>query len=387
MTIMNVCKWMTGLLVCATFTSCFKDEPLNAECDIEQVTIHIDNPMDVFFTAADTTQIVNASDDAITFRVRRNHDRDLSDIQPSFVLTPGATITQLSNNLTSDKGGVLTYRVTSEDRQWNRIYTISIQPVVRTVNDTVAYDFEHFELEPKENKYYIWHNTMDDGTLGNDWANGNPGFRLSMGSAKPEEYPSAPLSEGYDGYAIQLTTRSTGPFGALAGKRIAAGNFFLGTFDVSIALTSPLQATHFGVPFDREPITMTGYYKYKPGPTYQDKNGNAVPNQIDEAALYAVFYRNHDDQGNTLTLHGDNVKTSSQIIAIADMGEVTPVDTWTAFELTFDYNTPIDFTLLENQGYNLAIVFSSSKEGDKFEGAIGSQLCIDKLRIICKKEE
>jgi hypothetical protein len=387
LTIMNVCKWMTGLLVCATFTSCFKDEPLNAECDIEQVTIHIDNPLDVFFTAADTTQIVNASDDAITFRVRRNHDRDLSDIQPSFVLTPGATITQLSNNLTSDKGGVLTYRVTSEDRQWNRIYTISIQPVVRTVNDTVAYDFEHFELEPKENKYYIWHNTMDDGTLGNDWANGNPGFRLSMGSAKPEEYPSAPLSEGYDGYAIQLTTRSTGPFGALAGKRIAAGNFFLGTFDVSIALTSPLQATHFGVPFDREPITMTGYYKYKPGATYQDKNGNAVPNQIDEAALYAVFYRNHDDQGNTLTLHGDNVKTSSQIIAIADMGKVTPVDTWTAFELTFDYNTPIDFTLLENQGYNLAIVFSSSKEGDKFEGAIGSQLCIDKLRIICKKEE
>lgn len=146
---MNVYKWMTGLVTCVTLTSCFKEEPLNAECDIEQVSIHIDNPLNVFFTVSDTTQTVNASDDVITFRVRRNHNGDLSKIEPKFVLTPGATITQLSNNLTSDKGGQLTYRVTSEDRQWNRIYTISIQPIVRTVNDTVAYNFEHFELEPK----------------------------------------------------------------------------------------------------------------------------------------------------------------------------------------------------------------------------------------------
>lgn len=384
---MNVYKWITGLLTCATLTSCFKEEPLNAECDIEQVSIHMDNPLGTFFTASDTIQKVNPSDDVITFRIRRNHGGNLSSIQPNFVLTPGATITQLSNTLTNDNGGELTYRVTSEDQQWHRIYTILIQPVVRTVNDTVAYDFEHFELEPKLEKYYIWHNTLDDGTLGNDWANGNPGFRLSRGSAKPEEYPSIPIIDGYDGHAIQLTTRSTGAFGALAGKRIAAGNFFLGTFDVTLALTSPLQATKFGVPFDREPITMTGYYKYKPGQTYQDKEGNAVPGQIDEAAIYAVFYRNQDEQGNPITLHGDNVKTSSQIIAIADMGKVQPVDTWTAFELTFDYNSPIDYTLLENQGYNLAIVLSSSKEGDQFEGAIGSTLCVDKLRIICKKEE
>ena len=146
---MNVYKWMTGLVTCVTLTSCFKEEPLNAECDIEQVSIHIDNPLNVFFTVSDTTQTVNASDHVITFRVRRNHKGDLSKIEPKFVLTPGATITQLSNNLTSDKGGQLTYRVTSEDRQWNRIYTISIQPIVRTVNDTVAYNFEHFELEPK----------------------------------------------------------------------------------------------------------------------------------------------------------------------------------------------------------------------------------------------
>ena len=30
----------------ATLTSCFKDEPLNAECDIEQAYIHVDNPLE-----------------------------------------------------------------------------------------------------------------------------------------------------------------------------------------------------------------------------------------------------------------------------------------------------------------------------------------------------
>ncbi|MGI6242192.1 MAG: PCMD domain-containing protein [Prevotella sp.] len=384
---MNVYKWITGLLICATFTSCFKEEPLNAECDIEQVSIHVDNPLGIFFAVSDTIQRVNPSDDVITFRVRRNHIGDLSTIQPNFVLTPGATITQLSNTLTSDKGGMLTYRVTSEDRQWSRNYTVSIQPVVRTVNDTIAYDFENFELEPKGKKYYVWHNTLEDGTLGNDWANGNPGFSLSKGSAKPEEYPSTPLKDGYDGYGIQLTTRSTGRLAALFGKPIAAGNFFLGSFDMSQALTDANKATSFGVPFDRQPITMTGYYKYKPGPIYKDQKGNIIPDRTDEAAIHAVLYRNRDEQGNPVMLHGNDVKTNSHIVAIADMGKVPETETWTSFSITFDYSSPIDYTLLEEQGYNLTIVLSSSKEGKEFQGAVDSQLCIDRLRIICKKEE
>ncbi|MBM6992473.1 MAG: PCMD domain-containing protein, partial [Prevotella sp.] len=336
---------------------------------------------------SDTLKAVSSADSVITFTVRRNHDIDLTTLQPQLTLTPGATVEQIVSEVDSEQGGYINYRVTSENRLWHRNYTIALTPVVRTVSDTVDFDFEHFELETREQKYYIWHNVNLDGTLGNDWANGNPGFRLSMGSATPEEYPSVPLAQGYEGYGIQLTTRSTGPFGALAGKRLAAGNFFLGTFDVTNALKDALHATSFGVPFDRAPVTLTGYYKYQPGPTYQDKDGNAVSGQTDQAAIYAVLYRNHDAEGNTLTLHGDDVKTSAQIVAIADMGTVTPSQEWTAFSLSFNYKSDIDYELLENQGYSLAIVFSSSSEGDKFEGAIGSQLCIDKVRVLCKKEQ
>ena len=34
-----------SLIGSSTLTSCFKDEPLNAECDIEQAYIHVDNPL------------------------------------------------------------------------------------------------------------------------------------------------------------------------------------------------------------------------------------------------------------------------------------------------------------------------------------------------------
>ena len=220
-----------------------------------------------------------------------------------------------------------------------------------------------------------------------NFSNGNPGFNLSMGSAKPDEYPTAPLINGYDGAAVKLTTRSTGPFGAMVNKRIAAGNLFIGTFDMGSALTDAMKATHFGLVFDRQPMTLTGYYTYQPGATFQDPKGNAVADRTDQAAIYAVLYRNHDDQGNAVTLYGDNVKTSPQIVAIADMGMVKPAKEWTPFSIDFKYLSDIDLDLLKQHGYSLTIVFSSSADGDQFEGAVGSTLCVDKVRLACKKEQ
>lgn len=374
-----------GLTLCTTFTACFKDEPLNAECDIEQAAVHVADPLSIFFSATDTLLTVPSTDSTITFNVRRH--ADLTALAPTFRLTAGATITPPSGSTHDFSNSTVRYTVTSEDGLWHRIYQVGFAPVARAVKDTVRYDFEEYELDTREHKYYVWHNELPDGTFGSNWATGNPGFRLSMGNAAPEDYPSVPVSEGYAGAALQLTTRDTGPFGALANKRIAAGNFFLGEFDLSSALLNAMKATRFGIPFDRKPLRMTGWYKYSPGPKYQDKDGNIIPERTDSAAIYAVFYRNHDDLGNAVMLYGDNVRTSEQIIAIADMKPVAPTPTWTAFDITFVYTGDINLETLENRGYNLAIVFSSSSEGDLFEGAIGSQLMIDQVRVICEKEE
>ena len=82
-------------------------------------------------------------------------------------------------------------------------------------------------------------------------------------------------------------------------------------------------------------------------------------------------------------LNGDDVKTSPYIVAIAQVTNIVPTNQWTEFEADFVFSKDIDQTLLNNRGYSLAIVFSSSVDGAYFKGAIGSTLLIDKVELIC----
>ncbi len=368
--------------------SCFKDEPLNAECDIEQVSIHVANPTEVFFQVTDTLKQVLYTDSVINFNVRSH--ADLTALAPRFILTEGATIVPADGSVQDFSQGPVTYTVTSQDGQWHRRYYVSFTPVMVTVSDTLTYDFEHFELDSKTQHYYVWHNTLADGSLGNDWASGNLGYYASDMYAAVDSYPTVPMADGYDGYAVRLTTRDTGPFGRQVGKPIAAGNLYIGEFDLTQGLSKPLLATHFGLPFGKRPVKLTGYYKYKRGPKFmvlKDKQFVEDPSRQDEGSIYAVFYRNHDAQGNPVMLLGHDVQTNPNIVAIAKMPKVSDTSQWTPFEIEFNYTEDVDIDLLENMGYNLTIVFASSVKGDLFEGAIDSELCIDKVRLICSKEE
>ena len=61
---------------------------------------------------------------------------------------------------------------------------------------------------------------------------------------------------------------------------------------------------------------------------------------------------------------------------------------WKTFEIPFVYDNDkeIDLDLLDANGYSLTVCFSSSIDGATFEGAIGSTLLIDKVRIECEEE-
>lgn len=375
---------LTGALVLMC-TSCFGDEPANCEADIETATLHVSNPESFFYQLTDSVQTVMSTDTAIVFTVKGN--ADVTSLSPQFTLTPGATINP-SNGSTHDfSQGPVLYTVTSQDGRWTRRYSVKIIPTVHTVSDTLFFDFEHFELETASDRYYTWHNTLSDGTLGNDWATANAGYRLSMSTAKPMDYPTTPLSQGYDGAAVCLTTRDTGPFGRMANKRLAAGNMFLGTFDIRIAMSDHLHATRFGIPFTSRPDHFTGYYTFEPGPQVQDFYGNIINGRTDSASIYAIFYRNHDAAGNEIVLYGDNILSSSQLVAVANLGYVEPTSQWKPWNVKFEYREEVDEELLANRGYSLSIVFSSSADGGDFVGAIGSRLCVDQVRLICTTQE
>ena len=376
------------LIVSAIFalalSSCFKDEAPNAECDIIEASLHVDNPTDIFYNPTDTLVRVLYTDDNISFSVRRK--ADLTALAPTFRITDGATISPASGSVHDFSKGPVIYTVTSEDKEWSRSYKVSFIPVIRTSKDTLSFNFEDYHLDSKD-KYYIWCEKHEDGNMYDDWATGNAGYGLTNGSAGPEAYPSTVLDEGYEGKGVKLVTCSTGKFGQMVKLPLAAGNLFLGTFDMSIALKTPRLATGFGLPFDKKPKTFTGYYKYKPGENFQNKDESIVEGKVDEASVYAILYRNHDEDGNPVVLNGDNVQTSPLIVAKAIAANIVPTDKWTEFTVDFSYLEDFDLDLLENRGYNLAVVFSSSADGAFFQGAIGSTLCIDNVKIICETVE
>lgn len=365
-------------------TSCIKEEPLNAECDIESISVLVDNPEQFFFHATDAERAVLSTDSVIIFNVRSQ--AELSSLILNLDITDGATVVPASGTPQDFSKGPVIYTVTSQDGKWQRHYRISFVPTLIMVSDTLKIDFENYELDPK-GSYYVWYQPEQVGTASTDWATGNAGFKLSRSSALPDEYPTMPEANGYDGAALHLHTRDTGSLGSRIGKPIAAGNFYMGEFDLMVALLSPLKATRFGKPFNRRPVKMTGYYKYTPGPTFIDKNKKPIPGRTDVGSIYAVFYRNHDAQGNPVMLFGDDVQTNPNIVALAKVADIHATTQWTPFEVEFNYLSDVDLQLLEDYGYNLTLVFSSSVDGDIFEGAIDSEMYVDKVRVICTHQE
>lgn len=367
------------------FSSCIQDEALNAECDIERCTVRTENASSVFFTESDTAKSVASLDSVITFSVRKK--ADLKSLAVYFELTDGATIIPANGSVQDFSNGGVRYQVTSQDGHWHRSYVVRFEPMAVLTSDTIRYSFEHYELESGNKKYYLWYSVGSQGERVNEWATGNPGYKLSRSSAKPMDYPSIPYNNGVKGSAVELVTCDTGPFGAMVNMRIAAGNLFIGTFDADYALKDAMQATCFGLPFNKKPMKFTGYYKYTPGQRFQDRKGNTVEGKTDSPDIYAVFYKNTDSEGKRIVLHGDDVLTHPNIVAMARLANPRTGTEWERFELNFDYTKEIDMDMLEDYGYSMAVVFTSSIEGASFCGALGSSLTVDEVQVVCASEE
>lgn len=364
------------LALACVAASCIKDEPRNEEADIEGAWISVSAPADVFFAPSDSVLDVMSTETSIVFSVRRT--ADLKYLAPQFRLTPGATVDPPSGSVHDFSQGAVDYTVTSEAGCQSRTYSVA----VRHVSLTEHFDFENYFLDSQMGTpFYSWAEVGLSGDSSKIWASGNSGFALSNSSAAPDEFPTAVMEDGYEGNAVRLVTRSTGGLGAMFNMPIAAGNLFLGSFDLASALLSPLSATRFGVPVDYRPARFTGMYKYAPGEKFTNGAQEVVEGVIDSAAIYAVVYRNQDTEGNSVMLDGSNVLTSPLLIATAEMPEVTPTDVWSPFDIPFAYLSEPDSATLVNRGYSLSVVFSSSKKGDTFEGAVGSTLCIDKVTV------
>ena len=350
-------KAMITFVLCCCMISCIKDEAPNNECDIESAWVEGAELEKLFYKPADMRkENISSTETSITFIVR------------SMAMVP----TEIPVN----------FKIT--DKAYKVAFTEPILPKSK---------FSYENVDTLEggflvlNKYHQFYELNQNGEKQRFWASGNAGFALSLFSgAGPKQFPTYMSENGFEGNGVRLKTMYAGDLGKGMGKPIAAGNLYLGRFMVEYAAMDPLKATEFGVQWDRDPVRITGYYKYKPGPEFTNVKMEVIPDRIDEASIYAVFYNNIDPNGSQYFLYGeeladlDKIIDNPQVYKVARVSSLPPTDQWTRFEMFFEGRDAPE-ELVANKNCNLAIVFSSSKNGAQFEGAIGSTLYIDEVEV------
>lgn len=369
---MKIKSVIAGIMLCLAVTSCIQNEALNVEAAIDGCS------------GSDIQQCL-IDPNEFTVQLYASRAADPSKININFNLPAGASIVPVQR-FTED--GINTYnfkdenprlfKVTSEDGAFSAIYTIRLWQTEMPF----TYDFETLSSDNPYHKF-----TEDNPSSGTiirrlELASGNPGFELTKMAKAPDGYPTVQVNGGVDGgKCVKLETKDTGSFGSMVKMYIAAGNLFIGSFEVGQALSgNAMKATHFGFPFFYYPLRLEGWYKYKAGPTFSSK-GKPVEGRKDECDIYGVLYETDD---NVQFLDGSTSLNSPNIVALArNIKELPETDIWKQFNFKFEPQNgkSIDPDKLGKGIYKLAIVFSSSVDGAKFEGAGGSTLYIDKVTI------
>lgn len=372
-----------ALAACAG-VSCIQDEALNSEAAIDAVTganIQLAN--------------IDAANKRINIYVPRQNAYAQQELiftladEATIAATPAYASDDVAANLYDFSGGdTRRFTVTSEDGTWKTVYDITL------VNTELPLEYSFDDLlEGSSAAYDIF--VEEQNILGEDnsrvlqWVSGNPGYELTGMAKSRTDYPTVQVAEGHTGRCVKLETRETGSFGMSINPRmpIAAGNIFVGSFDLSYALTDARAATKFGFPFYQQPERLQGYYKFRAGDVFTDANGDVVADRRDKCDIYAVLY---EVDSNTDFLDGDNSLTSPDIVLMARIPqeEIVEGDEWIYFDEPFEKpeggSKTFDAAGLEEGRYKLAIVCSSSVRGAYFEGAVGSTLYVDDLRLICR---
>lgn len=250
-----------------------------------------------------------------------------------------------------------------------------------SISKTKTYKFDAFdwtEVDKKSAQLNYFEPT--------DWATSNGGI-FSMKSfgfySKDKPYVVTKGSKGEafggTGLCAKLETVMTNESNTESMiPKVTAGSLFLGTFETN--MNDVLASTQFGMIYKnpKSVSTVTGKYKYKAGDKFWNNMVADNTGRQDRGSAVAVLY---EVDKYTETLTGHDISNSPRIIGSATF-ICEPTEEYNDFTLTLDYKGK---TYDPSKKYKLAIVFSSSAEGDKYYGAAGSTLWIDNVTINVEK--
>lgn len=269
--------------------------------------------------------VIDEENKTITFKVSEDATpEELKTLAPTITVSDKATVTPGSGVAQNFAGNVV-YTVVAEDGTTNQ-YTVSIA----AKTSVLKFSFEEWENVPGS----PWANEYDKPLPTDVLATSAEGAAMLklMGVTTMPVYKTDDKKEGE--YAIKLVTMDTSAKANALVPAITSGSVFTGKFDMDFLEQGKLYCTRFGV-------------------------------------LYKV---DTDDE----VLTGFDINTSEKRVAVAALSDKTAKVDYTYFEIPFEFLKDYE----EGAKYKLAIVCSSSKEGDLFKGAGGSTLILDELEVM-----
>jgi len=330
----------------------------------------------VFENASIVTEqpVIDDATGKITFKVNEDAtNEELAALVPTIEISPKATITP-ATGVKQDFASNVTYTVIAEDGTVKE-YVVSLAG--RQVSMKFPFD-EWKSVGTGKSK----HDEPAEETLATSataasllWLYGVEGFPL---------YKETEDIVAGEAAAKLVTMDTSAQMNALV-PAITSGSVFTGKFVLNMG--DRLSSTKFGIAYDKKPAYFRGWYKYTPGEKFIDGAGASKPEDVvehpeitDECAIQAVLYEAVDADGKEVILTGHDINTSEYRVATAVLGDGTAKTAYTYFDLPFTYVDGKEYEA--GKSYKLAIVCSSSKDGDLFKGAGGSTLWIDELEII-----
>ena len=334
------------------FTTCKKEEK-SGDSDILSMTISQSSISDYTSGPVVIDERLNL---AFAFIDRKLENNDFPvNITPMFSISSGARIfpeSGVSVTLEEEESLAL-YVVTAEDGSTSEWF-VGVRG-----NQLPNFDFENWYEETGLNSQPY----MEPGNSAETsvWSTANKGTSIYG------IYGTEPLKMG-NNTLVQITTGENNQV------PVAAGTIFTGRFDIQLAISNPndpSNATDFGTPFPFRPAAARFDYSYKAGPDYI-KGTLIDPNNIfggftieqlpgsDQLRVYVIMDifegENRTEIGRGVLETGNSDVISKVVVPIVYTSDQNPT--------------------------HITLMFTSSKDGNFFTGAVGSTLIVDNVELL-----
>ena len=264
--------------------------------------------------------------------------------------------------------------VTSQDEEVTKTWTVYIDKPV--------------EVQIANSEFELW-GTFKNINNGTYTIDPTPGAGYGWGTANLEllgmgVQGTKPIERADGTLAAEMTTSEQNA--SLFGTLVASGTLYTGLFNLSLSyITQPRKMTKFGIPFTARPTSVSMEVKYVPGPQMKEatkgsNNKYAIHDiaGIDKAHIWVELLQ--WSGSGAINYDGSEGAADITVLGRAELvidGANNPYTEWKNITLPMVYNEQYaDITPT-----HIAVVMSSSKDGDKFIGAIGSKLTVDHFVI------